>query len=192
MNLEPLYALRPADVFKALETSPQGLTSAEAASRLSLYGHNALAEPKSIPEWKKFIGHIVHPMGLLLLAATIPAIISGHVVLGGIILIVVIFNAVFSYWQEHRAERAIEALKQLLPVYARVIRDGGETKVPADTIVPGDVLVLAEGDNIPADARVVEEYGLRINNSTLTGEAVPARKTSAASFQEGISELERR
>ena len=82
MNLEPLHALRPADVFKALETSPQGLTSDEAAARLSLYGHNALAEPQSIPEWRKFIGHIIHPMGLLLLSATIPAFISSHIVLG--------------------------------------------------------------------------------------------------------------
>jgi calcium-translocating P-type ATPase len=191
MNLEPLHALRPPDVFKALETSPQGLTSDEAAARLSLYGHNALAEPQSISESKKFIGHIVHPMGLLLLVATVPAFISGHVVLSFIILSVVIFNAIFSYWQENRAERAIEALKQLLPVYARVIRDGSETKVPADTIVPGDLLVLAEGDNIPADARVVEEYGLRINNSTLTGEALPARKTADASLRQELTEVER-
>ncbi|HZY44606.1 MAG TPA: cation-transporting P-type ATPase, partial [Anaerolineae bacterium] len=190
MNLEPLHALRPTDVFKALETFAQGLTTAEAESRLTLYGRNALAEPPAVPQARKFIGHITHPMGLLLLIASGPAFISGHVVLGFIILIVVIFNAVFSYWQEYRAERAIHALKQLLPVYARVIRDGAETKVPADTVVPGDVLVLAEGDNIPADARVVEEYGLRLNNSTLTGEALPARKTADAALRRDVTEVE--
>ena len=83
------------------------------------------------------------------------------------------------------------ALQHLLPSYARVIRDGGEIKVAAGDLVPGDLLVLAEGDNIPADARVVEEYGLRANNAVLTGEAVPARKTADASLQEGISEVER-
>src|SRR5262245_56756945 len=74
---------------------------------------------------------------------------------------------------------------------ARVVRSGQEVKVAASEIVPGDVLVLAEGDNVPADARVVEEYGLRLNQATLTGEAVPARKTADASFREGLSELER-
>src|SRR4030066_214591 len=82
-------------------------------------------------------------------------------------------------------------LSQLLPGYARVLRDQVEAKVPSSELVPGDMLILAEGDNIPADARVVEEYGLRVNNSTLTGEAVPARKTAEASLREGIGEGER-
>jgi magnesium-transporting ATPase (P-type) len=83
------------------------------------------------------------------------------------------------------------ALRHLLPSYARVVRDGEETRLAASEVVPGDLLVLAEGDNVPADARVVEEFGLRINNANLTGEAVPARKTADASLREGISEIER-
>jgi len=104
---------------------------------------------------------------------------------------VVVVNAGFSFWQEYRAERAVVILKQLLPAYARVIRAGLEEKIPAAEVVPGDVLVLAEGDNIPADARVIEEYGLRTNHATLTGDAVPLRRTAEASLVEGISEVER-
>ncbi|HZY40704.1 MAG TPA: cation-transporting P-type ATPase, partial [Anaerolineae bacterium] len=82
-------------------------------------------------------------------------------------------------------------LKQLLPAFARVRRDGCELQLPASELVPGDVLILAEGDNVPADARLIEEYGLRSNNSTLTGEALPARKSADASLRAGFTEIER-
>jgi magnesium-transporting ATPase (P-type) len=105
--------------------------------------------------------------------------------------LLVLVNGVLSQWREHRTEQAVQALRSLLPSFTRLARQGIEVKVPAGEVVPGDILVLAEGDHIPADARVVEEFGLRVNNSTLTGEAVPARKTADASLREGISELER-
>src|SRR5260221_13105134 len=108
-------------------------------------------------------------------------------VIGGVVVI----NSAFSFWQEYLAERAIAALKRILPAYARVLRDGVETRVPAREIAPGEVLVLAEGDNIPADARVVEAAGLRVNQATLTGEAMPVLKSADASLREGLSELER-
>jgi len=95
-------------------------------------------------------------------------------------------NSAFSYWREHRAEQAIEKLRHLLPSYAHLIRDGTDVHIPASDVVPGDLLILAEGDNIPADARVVEEYGLRVNNASLTGEAVAARKTAEASILPGL------
>jgi magnesium-transporting ATPase (P-type) len=103
----------------------------------------------------------------------------------------VLFNAAFSFWQEHRAQRAMTALRHLLPAHARVIRSGVEVKIPASEVVVGDLLVLAEGDDIPADARVVEEFGLRTNNATLTGEAMPARKTADPSLRDGLTEVER-
>ena len=107
------------------------------------------------------------------------------------IWLIVLVNAGFSFWREYRAEQAVTALKQLLPSYARVVRGGSEVQILSSEVTPGDVLVLAEGDNIPADARVVEEYGLRVNNASLTGEAVPARKTAEASLREGLTEGER-
>ncbi len=130
-------------------------------------------------------------MALLLWVAGGIALWLREPTLGIIIWVVVLVNAALSYWREYRAEQATAALQHLLPSYARVIRDGAEVKVDASDLVAGDLLVLAEGDNIPADARVVEEYGLRVNNAVLTGEAVPARKTADASLREGISEVER-
>jgi magnesium-transporting ATPase (P-type) len=187
----PLHALGVADVFHQLETTPEGLTVDETRARLSLYGHNVLHEPPPAPLWRKFVSHTTHLMALVLWAAGALALGGGRPLLGWVIWMVVLVNAAFSFWQEYRAERAVAALKRVLPAYARVIRSGQDTKIPASDLAPGDVLVLAEGDNIPADARVVEEYGLRVNQATLTGEAVPARKTADASLREGLSELER-
>jgi Ca2+-transporting ATPase len=191
MVSDPIYVLPVSDVFPSLETSPHGLSISEVEARRSLYGRNQLTEPPSEPAWRKLFGFITHPMALLLWVAGGIALWLREPTLGVIIWIVVLVNAAFSYWREYRAEQATAALQHLLPSYARVIRDGVEVKVSAGDLVPGDVLVLAEGDNIPADARVVEEYGLRANNAVLTGEAVPARKTADASLQEGISEVER-
>lgn len=191
MTSTPLHSLRSAEVYRVLETSPNGLPISEVEARRSLYGENLLSEPLQPSTWSRLVVHIIHPMALLLLFAGLLAFLVAEPVLGLVIWGLVLINAGFSFWREYRAEQAMEALHKRLPSYARVLRENNEIQVPASEIVPGDVLVLAEGDNIPADARVVEEYGLRINNSTLTGEAVPARKTSDASFAEGISELER-
>ena len=187
----PIYSLPVSKVFEALETSPQGLKAGEDEARRSLYGINQLIEQPGEPGWRKFLAHTIHHMALLLWVAGAISWGLGDVTLGVIIWAVVLINAAASYWREHRAAQAMAALRHILPSYARLRRAGIETMVPTAEIVPGDVLVLAEGDNIPADARVVEEYGLRVNNAVLTGEAVPARKTAEASLREGLSEVER-
>ncbi|MCI0645718.1 MAG: cation-transporting P-type ATPase [Chloroflexi bacterium] len=189
--MQPIYAVRTADVYQALDSSPNGLTAEQAESHQALYGLNLLSEPPAVPLWRRFAAHMAHPMALLLIGAGSWAVASGRLALGLVIWIVVLANAAFSFWQEYRAEQAITALKQLLPHYARAVRAGAESKISASDIVPGDVLILAEGDHIPADARVVEEYGLRVNNAALTGEAIPARKVADASLREGLTEIER-
>lgn len=191
MVSDPIYVLPLPEVYTSLETSSTGLVSGDVESRRSLYGLNQLSEPPREPTWRKIIGFLTHPMALLLWVAGVIALVLKEPTLGVIIWIVVLVNGALSYWREYRAEQATVALQHLLPSYARVIRDGVEVRVATRDLVPGDLLVLAEGDNIPADARVVEEYGLRANNAVLTGEAVPARKTSDASLQDGISEVER-
>lgn len=186
----PIYQLRPAEAFEALDTSEEGLLSSEAAARQALYGKNSLIEEKAAPIWKRFGGHILHPFSALLVAAGGIAFITGEGLLGMAIWIIVVFNAGFSFWRGYRAEEAMQALRGLLPSYARVTRDGEEVNIPVAEVVPGDVLILAEGDYVAADARVVEQFGLRVNNATLTGEAIPALKTSDASFRVDIGELE--
>jgi magnesium-transporting ATPase (P-type) len=191
MNSSPIYGLRVSEALESLETSLNGLSSSEVSTRQALYGSNQLEERAKTPFWKRMVWHFSHTMALLLLVAGVFAFVVKDPILGIFIWIMVIVNAAFSFWREYRAEAAMVELHKLLPLYARLIRDGVEAKIPAEEIVPGDILVLAEGDHIPADARVIEEFGLRTNNSNLTGEAVPSRKSSDASFREGISELER-
>lgn len=190
MSSKPIYSLRITEVYQSLETSAEGLTTVEAGLRRSLYGDNLLNEPQHLTLFEKITPHIIHLQAGILLLAALLAFLGRDAILGLVILALIIFNGIFSYWREFRAEQAVEKLKEILPSFAHILRDGQDVHIPAREVVPGDVLILAEGDNIPADARVVEEYGLRTNNATLTGESIPARKTSDSSHQQGISELE--
>ncbi len=190
MTTTPIYSLRVPEVCEALETSPNGLSNAEAEARLSLYGGNILSKQKKEPVWEKLLQEFAHPPALVLLIVGLAALTQRDVVLAVIIWSIIVVNTGFSFWREYRAEQAIEKLREILPSFAHVIRSGVESYIPSSEVVPGDMLVLAEGDNIPADARVIEEYGLRTNNATLTGEAIPARKMADPSYQTGISELD--
>ncbi len=178
------------EVLQAMDSSPEGLSSIEAESRLSLYGQNTLHEQPKTPLWQKIIDHFRHPVIWVTVGASLIAAIIGDWILALVILVLSFANSIFLFWREYRAEQAIQKLQQILPIYAHIIRDGQETHAIAQELVPGDVLILEEGDNIPADARVIEEYGLRTNNATLTGEAVPSRKLADPSHLEGRSELE--
>ena len=173
--------LPPDRVYAALGSAPEGLTAVEAQRRLAQYGRNEIQAAKKRPLILAFLSNFTHTMAILLWVGAALSFISGQPQLGIAILAVIIINGVFSFYQEYKAEQAVEALRKLLPTYARVVRDGQEVRIAAEELVPGDVLVLAEGDSISADARVVEEFELRTNNSTLTGESVPVRRTAEPS-----------
>ena len=176
------------EVFPALETSAEGLSPDEAQARLGLYGPNMLAEPKESPVWRRWAAAALHPTALLLWLAGGVILFTGQSVLAGVVWLVVVINATFSFYREYWAERAVTGLKHFLPATARTIRNGQDRIVEVADLVPGDLIILAEGDRIPADARVIEEYGLRVNNASLTGEAVAARKTAEASILPGVSD----
>jgi magnesium-transporting ATPase (P-type) len=129
-------------------------------------------------------------MALLLWAAGMLALATHQPGLTIVIWSIVVVNAVFSFWQEFRAERAIFTLGKLLPAYTRVLRDGQEKSLLAADIVPGDILVLSQGDNVPADARLIEAHGLRANQAALTGEATAAIKSAELSLRDEMTELE--
>ncbi len=190
MTTTPIFRLRVPEVYDALETSTNGLTDAEADTRLLLYGQNLLSKQEKTSFWEKLALEFTRPAAVVLLFVGLVALLQQDGIVAGIIGSIVVINTALSFWREYRAEQAIEKLRQLLPSFTHIIRDGIENYIPTRDVVPGDVLVLAEGDNIPADARVIEEYGLRTNNATLTGEAIPARKMADPSYQTGISELE--
>lgn len=191
MSSAPIHTLRVPEVFQSLETSPSGLSTTEAESRRSLYGDNVLSEKPRQPRLQKFLLQIRHPFIIMMFLAVLISFWQMDWTLTFVILLLTIANSAFSYWREYRAEKAIEKLRHLLPAYAHIIRNGAEAHISSKDVVPGDLLILAEGDNIAADARVVEEYGLRVNNASLTGEAVAARKTAEASILPNISDLER-
>ena len=152
---------------------PPGLSSAEAQRLLAEAGPNVLAGPPQPSHLRRFAANLVHLFALLLWGGALLALLGGMPQLSVAIVVVVLVNAVFAFAQEYRAERAADALRRMLPQSARVRRDGAVAEIPAEEIVPGDVLLLAAGDRVGADAEVVVRQELRVDNSTLTGESRP-------------------
>lgn len=160
---ESIPALPVAEAYTALAVGLQGLTQAEAAARLRQYGPNTLREIKGPSLILKFLANFTHLMALLLWAGGAMAFIGQLPQLGWAIWAVVVINAVFSFWQEYKAEKATEALKKMLPSYVRVMREEQESKILAEELVPGDIVLLAEGEHVSADCRLVEEAELRVD-----------------------------
>lgn len=192
-DLDALDAIRKAPidgVFVELETARVGLASDEAVVRQGRFGKNVIQSEKKKSPVIAFLANFTHLMAVLLWVAGTIAFIAGLPELGVAVWLVNIINGVFSFWQEARASQATEALKKMLPAYATVIRDGQEQKILAEDLVPGDVMLLAEGDKISADARVIASSDLQVNQSTLNGESTPSRKTADAVLEEGLSAAE--
>ncbi|MGD6810487.1 MAG: cation-translocating P-type ATPase [Candidatus Bathyarchaeia archaeon] len=161
------------ELYNYLKTSPDGLTTEEAKARIRKYGANKLFEKRQIPFIYKFFTHLKDLFGILLLVASVLSYVSGNPELGIIILAVVFVNIFVSMFQESRAEKAMATLRNWMPEYAKVYRDGELKKIGVREIVPGDVIVLEEGDRVPADARLIETFDLWTNNVPLTGESEP-------------------
>ncbi len=169
-----------AAVLAVLDTSASGLSDAEARARLSRIGPNRIQEVPG-PSWvRRLGGQFLHVFALLLWAGSVLAFVAGQARFGIAIIAVIVLNGIFGFLQENRAERAVAALKRLLPAVATVVRGGQQRRVPAEELVPGDLLVLQEGDRVSADARLIEASDLRSDESSLTGEAVPVHKTAHA------------
>ena len=151
----------------------RGLTSDEARRRLAELGPNAIAEAKPPSHARRFAANLVHLFALLLWGGAALALIGGLPELSAAIVAVILVNAVFAFVQEYRAERAVDALRRMLPVRVRVLRDGIAADVASEEVVPGDVLLLAPGDRIAADADLLSARDLRVDEATLTGESYP-------------------
>jgi magnesium-transporting ATPase (P-type) len=157
----------------ALGSSPDGLRSAEAAARLARTGSNELPAKGGPSPARQVLEQMASFFALMLWVAAVLALVGGLPALAVAIVVVVVVNGLFSFAQEYRAERAVRALSALLPDKVTVRRSGRKVRVPAADLVPGDVVLLAEGDRISADGRVIESIGLAVDESTLTGESVP-------------------
>jgi len=186
----PVHALRVGEVHAALSSRPGGLPQAEVEERLRRHGPNAIREVRGAPLSVKFLSQFTHRMALLLWAGGLIGFLAGMPQLGAAVWAVNVVNGCFSFWQEYKAEKATEALRRLLPAHARVVRGGEERRVEASALVPGDVLLLSEGEHISADARLVAEAELRVDQSTLTGESHPVRKMCDPAPAQGLSRTE--
>lgn len=181
------------EVFKLLDTSWEGLTEDEARKRLLHFGYNEIKETRKSSLILKFLNQFTHFLAIVLWIAALLAFISDYIHpgegmrhLGFAIVGVIFINAVFAFIQEYKAEKAIEKLKLMLPFYVKVIRCGVEKQIHAREIVPGDLIILSEGDKVPADARVIESNFLTVNNAPLTGESNPVVLTHEAQTGELI------
>lgn len=169
-------------VFRALGSRPEGLSTHEVAARLAELGPNRLETHRRFVLLRRLVRHLTNFFALLLFVSSGLCFLADSLrpgerldVLGIALAAVALLNALVSFAQEYRAQRAMEALGRILPPSVGVIRDGRRTRVLAEALVPGDVLTLAEGDRVPADARVVECHDLLVSNAPLTGESQPLR-----------------
>jgi magnesium-transporting ATPase (P-type) len=168
------YANCPIDeVFHGLQTSPEGLTEDDAKKRLDKYGKNVIAQTKGKRAIWRFLRHFTDLFAILLFFASILSFIADMPSLSLTILLVIVVNADLGFVQEWRAEKAMEALRRWIPQYAKIVRGGELQMIPVEEIVPGDIVVLEEGDRVPADARLFEAFELWTNNVPLTGESAP-------------------
>ncbi len=172
-------------LFDSLKTNSQGLSSIDADERLKHHGYNLLPEKKKHRLYRKLIIQFKNLFNILLLIAALLSFITGltandmgSIQMGIAILGVVIISVLFNLFQEHRAERAVEAIRDLVPQNTRVLRDGQTKQILIKNIVPGDIISLEEGDKVPADARIIDSYEFSVDNSTLTGESEPQPRTS--------------
>ena len=172
------HSLSVEDAIVRLGAGRDGLSSNDAAQRLVAHGPNELQATNRTSAWRTFAAQFENVLILILLAATTVSGFLGHTLEAVVIAVIVLFAVLLGFIQEHRAGRALEALREMAAPVARVRRDGLETVVPARDLVPGDVVVLRTGDRIPADARVLHAVNLSIDEAALTGESAAVEKTA--------------
>ncbi len=180
------------DLYRELGTGSDGLSTVDAARRLDEQGFNVLPEAKKVPLSRKALAQFKNLFNVLLIVAALLSFLTSSPQMGFAILAVVVVAVLFSLFQERRAERAVEALRQLVPEDAKILRDGAIKKVPVSYVTVGDVVSLEEGDKVPADARLLTSFDVDVDNSTLTGESEPQRRTTTpppADFEGPITEF---
>ena len=183
-----IHRLSVPEAFAIVRSGPEGLSSSEAARRLAEYGPNRIQKSKREPAIVRLFREFFRFFSVILWIAAGLAFVAewaepgeGMAQIGYVITAVILISGLFSFWQEHRIERTLAALQQLLPQQAEVVRDGLVLLLPIEQLVVGDVIVLEQGDNIPADCRLIEAFGVRVNTATVTGESVAQARDAAPS-----------
>ncbi len=172
------HAQPSAEVLRALQASADGLSATEADSRLQTVGLNRLPDAAKEGLLKRFFKHFHDLLIYILIGAALATAVLGHWIDTGVILAVVMVNAVIGFIQEGKAEQALEGIRKMLSTHAHARRDGRWSEIAAESLVPGDIVRLKSGDRVPADLRLIEATELRIEESALTGESVPGEKNT--------------
>ena len=172
----PWHASERTDVLRAMGSTSHGLDQAEASRRLKVHGPNRLAEAPPPGLLARLARQFNNLLLIVLMVAAVVTVAIGHWIDGGVIAAVVVLNALIGFVQEGKAERALQAIRHLLSPHAVVLRDGRQHDLDAADLVPGDIVLLASGDRLPADVRLLQAHNLRVDESALTGESVPVDK----------------
>ena len=190
-----IHELHIEEAIHSLRSSVMGLSDHEAQKRLAEFGPNLIERVQEEHLALKLLKEFTHFFAIILWLAAGLAFFAewsqpgqGMLTLGFAIVGVIVINGFFSFWQEYRAERAITALQKLLPQLVKVLREGNSSQIPAVQLVPGDIIFLSEGDDIPADCRLIEAFGVRVNNATITGESLPKARDTHESQEEDLIE----
>jgi calcium-translocating P-type ATPase len=186
-----IHRLSVEDALASLQSGPSGLSGDEARRRLLEFGPNRVERIRGEPLLLRFLKSFAHFFALILWVAAGLAFVAewndpgkGMATLGFAIIGVILINGGFSFWQEYRAEQAIAALQRLLPHRVKALRTSKAHEIPAEELVPGDVILLEGGDSIPADCRLIQGFGVRVNNATITGESLPRARDERPSEEE--------
>ncbi len=183
-------ALRKEEIFSKLKTSEKGLKQQEVKKRLGFYGENKLPEGKKVTLLQIILHQLLNPLIFILVAAAVASVAIGEGKDAIFIFLVIFINSALGTYQEFNAERSASSLQKLMKIKARVRREGKETEVPSEEIVPGDIVLLESGMKVPADMRLLEVSGLEIDESFLTGESISAKK-QIATLQQNLGVAER-
>lgn len=186
-----LHQLSVSEALASVRSSAQGLAASEAAARRVEYGPNRVEPLAREAAWLRLLKEFTHLFSIILWIAAGLAFLAdwfepsqGMARVGWAVVLVILVSGLFSFWQEVRVERTLAALQGLLPQQCEVLRDGAVARLAAEALVPGDVVLLAQGDNVPADCRLIEAFGLRVNRATVTGESRPRSCDAAPSAEE--------
>jgi magnesium-transporting ATPase (P-type) len=171
------HSLPVEEVLKRIASQPAGLTQQEAEQRLAEYGPNRLRPARRRGSLLRLLSQFHNVLIYVLLVASVITALLGHWVDSGVILGVVVISALMGFIQEGKAEKALEGIRRMLTLQATVLRDGRRVVVPAESVVPGDIVFLHSGDKIPADLRLIQVKNLQTQEAALTGESVAVEKT---------------
>ncbi|MCL7487245.1 MAG: HAD-IC family P-type ATPase [Desulfobulbaceae bacterium] len=181
------YQLGAKEALDRLDTSENGLSPEKAAKMFARHGPNKLVDEEKISRLKILLHQFTSPLIYILIIAGIVTLLLEEYIDSGVIAAVVILNALIGFFQEYKAEESVRALKRMVVPKARVIRDGREKEINSEELVPGDIVVLASGAKVPADLRLVHAIELRVDEAMLTGESVPAEKTTEPMSAENLT-----